>query len=181
MTQTSTKSAQAQEHNEPGNREELRTVLKGFHEAMLVTRDSSGLPRARPMAVLTHEADSSLWFATNHDSPKVHEIEHDPLVAAVFTRESDRAWVSVSGRGALIRSPERAKELWSVGLQAWFSGPDDPSLLLIRVEPHHAEYFEPKGTKVSRMFELVKGALTGSAPDMGNVKHVNRVELTRKS
>ena len=163
----------------PGTREELRAVLKEFDTAMLVTRDVRSVPRARPMAFIQRDGDTALWFVTHDEAPKVEEMQHDPMVCACFYRDADRAWVSVSGRAALIRSAQRAKELWNPGLAAYFSGPDDPEVLLIRVEPHHAEFFEPKKSRVGRIFEMVKGAVTGSPPDLGPVKHVTRVELTR--
>ena len=174
-------AAKTNENDERGTREELRTVLEEFDTAMLVTKDDEGAPRARPMAVRQRQNDTALWFVTANETAKVEEIERDPMVAAVFYRDRDRAWVSVSGRAALVRDAQRTKELWSPVMKAWFDSPDDPNILLIRVEPHHAEFYEPKGTKVGRIFEMVKGAITGAAPDLGPVKHVTRVELTRKS
>ena len=169
------------ENQERGTREELRTLLEEFDTAMLVTRDEEGAPRARPMAMRQRAHDTAIWFVTSDDAPKVAEIEKDPMVGAVFYRDGDRAWISVSGRAGVHRDRQRAAELWTPAMKAWFSGPDDPSILLIRVEPHHAEFYEPKGTKVGRIFEMVKGAVTGATPDMGPVKHVTRVELTRAS
>lgn len=148
---------------------------------MLVTKDEHGFPRARPMAMRLRAHDRALWFVTGHEAPKVHEIEHDPRVAAVCYRDRDRAWVNVTGRASLIRDVARATELWSPAMKAWFTGPDDPSLLLIRVEPQHAEYYEPEETAVHRVFELVKGAVTGATPDLGPVKHVGPGELHRQA
>ena len=174
-------AAKTTENDERGTRDELRALLEEFDTAMLVTKDQERAPRARPMAVRQRPNDTALWFLTADETTKVEEIERDPMVAAVFYRDSDRAWVSVSGRAALVRDAGRTKELWTPIMSAWFKGPDDPNILLIRVEPHHAEFYEPKGTKVRRVFELVKGVLTGATPDLGSVKHVTRVELTRKS
>jgi general stress protein 26 len=178
---TNDPAAKTKENDERGTREELRAVLEEFDTAMLVTKDDEGAPRARPMAMRQRPNDTALWFLTADETAKVEEIERDPMVAAVFYRDRDRAWVSVSGRAALVRDVQRTKELWSPIMKGWFDSPDDPNILLIRVEPHHAEFYEPKGTKVGRMFEMVKGAITGATPDMGAVKHVNRVELTRKT
>jgi general stress protein 26 len=174
-------AAKIPESDERGTREELRALLEEFDTAMLVTKDDERAPRARPMAMRQRPNDTALWFVTAHDTAKVEEIERDPMVAAVFYREHDCAWISVSGRAALVRDVQRTKELWSSIMKAWFDSPEDPNIMLIRVEPHHAEFYEPKGQRVKRAFELVKGVLMGAAPELGPVKHVTRVELTRKS
>lgn len=175
------KNEDSKTHDAHGDREELRALLESFDTAMLVTKDSRGMPRARPMAMRQRPNDLALWFLTPEDAPKVAEIAHDPFVAAIFYRDGDRAWISVSGRAAIIKDRARIKELWTPAMSVWFTGPDDPQIALIRVEPHAAEYYEPKGTKVKRLFELVKGALTHVTPDLGAVKHVDRVDLTRLS
>jgi general stress protein 26 len=159
-------------------RNELRALLEGFDTVLLVTHDEDGCPRARPMALLHREHDDALWMATAAAAPKVDEIDDDSSVACVFFRDRDGAWISVSGLASLHESRERAKELWTPALEAWFRDPDDPSLLLIRVEPHHAEFYEPKGTRARRIFEKVSAARTDVSAD---TRPVERVDLSRLS
>jgi general stress protein 26 len=173
--------AAAMETDQPGTRDELRALIAEFETAMFVTKDEHGTPRARPMEVLLREGDHALWFVTADWAPKVAEIEHDPMVAAVLYRDRDRAWVSVSGRASLHRDKARLIELWKPAMKGWFTGPEDPTALLVRLDPWHAEYFESPKTKVGRVYEIAKAVLTGAQPEMGPVKHVSRVEINRLS
>lgn len=162
-----------------GSLDELREVLAEFTTAMLVTHDTNGYPRARPMELLRN--DGELWFATRDDAPKVEELERDAKVACVFFRERDRAWISVSGSVQMVRDPVQARALWTPAMSPWLSSPDDPRLLLLRLSPAHAEYFEPAAGPIGHALEVIKGALTRRAKETGPVKHVEARELYRLS
>lgn len=158
--------------NTEGSRTELRDLLRDFRTAMLVTIDAQGFPRARPLAIAKIEDDDRVWFATPEHSPKVGEIAADSKVAVLCHRTRDDAWISLSGTARLLRDPLMAADLWSVGLKAWFSGPDDPALLLIEVRPIHAEYYEAHKPMIARAVEMVRGILSNEPPDLGPTKHV---------
>jgi general stress protein 26 len=170
-----------QKQNTTGTRAELRDLLREFDLGILVTRDEQSIPRGRPMAVAGVDDDGTLWFLSPEHMPKVREIERDAMVAAIFSRDRDKAWVSVSGRASLVKDRKKIGELWKPTMGAWFEGPNDPAIVLIRVEPQHAEYYEPNKGPVGRVFELVKGVVTGQAPSMGAVKHVEKGDLERLS
>lgn len=166
------------ELNAPGTRDELVTLVAEFRTAILVTHDEHGMPRARPMAIAKCDPDGTLWFSTSDHSPKVSELSRDGKVAVICHRTRDEAWVSISGRGTMVRDAAKTKELWDVGMKAWFSGPEDPALVFIRVEPIHAEYYEPTKPFVVRALEMVKGMLTKEPPKVGMTKHVDLDRLS---
>lgn len=172
-----TKKAEAQQ-NTSGSRDELRDMLRHFRTAMLVTHDTTGTPRARPLVIVKVEDDARVWFATTDHSPKIKEIAGDAGVAVVCHRSSDEAWISVSGHARLVRDRDKARSMWSPGLSAWFSGPDDAALLLIEVVPTHAEYYAADEPMVARAFQFAKGILTHEPPKTSPIKHV---ELDRLS
>ncbi len=58
-------------------------LLHQFHTAMLVTHESEDRLRARPMAVAKIEDDGKLWFLTDAENAKAHEIERDTRVHIV--------------------------------------------------------------------------------------------------
>lgn len=162
-----------EELNAQGSRAELIELLSEFRTGILVTRDDRGLPRARPLAILKCDRDGAVWFATSDHTPKIEEILRDPGVAVICHRTRDEAWISLSGGASLTRDRERARELWNAGMRAWFSGPDDPSLVLIRVAPRHAEYYEPKKPFLVRALELAKGMVGNEPPKIGTTKHLD--------
>jgi len=55
----------------------------------------------------------------------------------------------------------------NTGAQAWFpAGPNDEHAVLIRVEPHSAEYWDSNDSRMVRLFAMAKAAMTGTKPDM---------------
>lgn len=166
------------EENATGSRAELCAMLKQFRTALLVTHDEAGRPRARPLAIAKVEEDGTIWFATAVHSPKVLEITKDAAVAVICHRDRDEAWISLSGAAMLSRDRAKIAELWDVGMKAWFTGPDDPALLLVKVTPMHAEYYDAKKPMVARAFEMVKGIVTDAAPKTGTTKHVDLDRLS---
>ena len=49
----------------------------------------------------------------------------------------------------------------------WFpDGPDQADIALIKVDAVEAEYWEPKGGKLTVMFEMARGLLKGEHPEI---------------
>jgi general stress protein 26 len=65
-------------------REHLYDLLKDFDTAMLVTRSADGHMHSRPMAVAEMRPDADAYFVTSIDSPKVAEINANPIVTLTF-------------------------------------------------------------------------------------------------
>ena len=57
--------------------QKLGELIKGIRVAMLTTVDSEGCLHSRPMATQDAEFDGTLWFFTEADSLKIHELERD--------------------------------------------------------------------------------------------------------
>lgn len=126
--------------------EKLDQLMDGFDQAMLVTRALDGGLRARPMAIAGHEPGGALFFATRGDAGKISEILKQPDVAV--TMQDSNAYLSVSGVAALETETRRLGDKWSASMRVWFpDGPEDEKLVLIRVDPAIAEYWDMSGTK----------------------------------
>jgi len=124
----------------------FRELLQKFDTAMLVTHASVGGPcHARPMAVAETSEDGSIWFISRADAPKIEEIDHDREIVAVF--QQPRQYLSVSGRAELHQDRARIHKVWKESYQAWFDGKDDPNIVLIRLNPSEAEYWDNTGAK----------------------------------
>ena len=47
-------------------------------------------------------------------------------------------------------------------MEAWLpEGPDDPNVVLIKVDPHTAEYWDTPGGRVASLLSFVKAKVTG--------------------
>lgn len=139
----------------------LRELVKDIRIAMLTTVDASGALRSRPLATIDigEGNDSELTFFVRQDSGKVDEIKNDNQVNVSYADPSGNSYVSVSGKARVQRDPALAKQHWNPLMNAWFEGPDDPSLAVLRVHIERGEYWDAPGSFVARVIALGKAAL----------------------
>ena len=157
----------------PEDRKKLFELIRDVHIAMLTTVDQDGSLRSRPMANKQSEASDSLWFLTQASAHTALEIEAEHQVSITFADPGLHSYVSISGRGRLIRDRAKAEELWSPYAKIWFpEGIDDPDLAILEVEMDKAEYWDsPSGAFIS-LFGLLH-TLTGSPPRLGENAKIN--------
>ena len=146
-------------------RDKIYQLLRDFETVMLVTVSSEGRLEGRPMQVVdVDERTGNVWFFTDIDSRKVHEITGNAHVGVVG--QDGSAYLSISGIGMLVHEPARAHELWREPLRTWFpGGPDDPRVRLLVVEPRMAEYWDNRGAnKLEYVFEAARAYVAGERP-----------------
>src|SRR5256885_9709801 len=93
--------------------EKLHELIKDVRFAMFTTAAKNGTLRSRPMATQRTKFDGTLWFFTDEDSAKVHEIGRDRHVNVSYADPDSNTYVSVSGMARLVKDREKVKELWS--------------------------------------------------------------------
>lgn len=142
-------------------------LAKDIKVGMLTTLDTDGEFVARPMAQQEVEFDGDLWFFAERDSRKVAQIQADPHVGV--TLSSSSTWISINGTAQIVVDAGKAKELWNAGIAAWLpQGPEDPSVVLIKVTGETAEYFDSPGGKVATALSFVKAKATGERMEGGD-------------
>lgn len=168
MAKSSSKSSKADDVRK------LWKLIRRIDVAMMTTACDDGSLRARPMMTQKKEFDGgTLWFFTDVDSAKVHEIEREKHVNLTYADPADNVYVSVSGRASLVRSPKKEKELWRPAYRAWFpQGLNDPKLALLRVDVDRAEYWDSPSSTMVQLAGLVKTTMTGRRPKGGEHKKV---------
>ena len=163
------------------NLDGLYELIDDIEIAMLTTRRSDGRLVSRPMATQEREDDADLWFVANIDSHKMDELEHDPHVNVAYYDGDSFEWVSVSGTARISQDRERIRELWAPDWRAWFGkeddvrdgSADDPRLALIYVDADSVTYKKNDKPRPLMLFEVAKGIITGSEPDVGEVRQVD--------
>lgn len=145
----------------------LSEKIGSMRFAMFTTRDASGHLVSQPMTNQQVDADGGLWFYTRSTTELWENIAHEPEVNVSFANSDDSTYVSVSGTAERVVDRTRIKALWNPMVQAWFpAGPEDEHVVLVRVMPHAAEYWDSNDSKMVRMFAMAKAAVTGSTPDV---------------
>lgn len=147
------------------SKDKMFELLTEFHTAMLITRDASGMMRARPMAIACHEKNDELWFFTGLDTEKSDEIAADPRVSVCFQRDRS-LYLSLWGSAVVLQDREKARSMWKEAFRVWFpEGPDDPELALIHFIPAGGEFWDSKGWKKARYaFQAARAYIVGKTP-----------------
>ena len=132
-------------------------VVEQARIGMLTTKFGGGL-RARPLEARADRDAGLIWFVTDVRGTKDDEIDAAHDIGLVFIAESDRVYLSISGRAFVTRDTAKAKELWRKTDDTWFaSGPDDPNVRVLRIEPITAELWDGPSSVAAAVFEFAKG------------------------
>ena len=164
---------------------ELEKMYEQIEEteiAMMTTRRPDGHLQSRAMATQMRAAGADLWFVSLDGSEKLRDLAADPHVNLTYYKDRTREWVSISGIAHVTRDRHKIHELYAADWQAWFpkegdprhGTKDDPRMVLIGVDVHAAVFLEVNKPQPVVLFELVKGWLTGSTPELGEMHRVEK-------
>jgi general stress protein 26 len=165
--------------------EELRKLYSHIDEievAMMTTRRADGHLQARAMATQKRADGADLWFVTTDQTQKLRDLAEDPHINLSYYKDRTREWVSVSGIAGVSRDRAKIHELYAPDWKAWFPDEgdprhgtkDDPRMVLIGVDVHAAVFLEVNKPQPLVLFEIAKGWVTGTMPDLGEIHHVKR-------
>ena len=160
--------------------EKLYAQIDDVEIAMMTTRRLDGHLESRAMANQKRVSGADLWFMTLEHTGKLRDIEADPHVNLSYYKDRTREWVSVSGLATLSRDRAKIRELYASDWKIWLpeegdprhGTPDDPRIVLIGVNVHAAVFLEVNKPQPVVLYEMVKGWLTGAAPDVGETHRV---------
>jgi general stress protein 26 len=150
-------------HSDAGGLVKLGELIRDIRIALLTTVDHDGRLHTRPVQTLqVDDADRSLWFFTDWNSPKVDELHHDVRVSLGYSDPDKNVFVAVSGSGSLFRDIQKAKQLWSIEQRAYYpEGPEDERLAVLRVLIERAEYWTAPG-RTSYLVAAMTATVTGT-------------------
>jgi general stress protein 26 len=171
-----------QEETMKGELEKLYDQIDAIEIAMMTTRRADGHLQSRAMATQKRADGADLWFVTLEGAPKLRDIAADPHINLSYYKDRTREWVSVSGIASITRDRQKIHELYAPDWKAWFpkeSDPrhgteDDPRMVLIGVDVHAAVFLEVNKPQPVVLFEIAKGFLTGSTPELGEMHHIEK-------
>ncbi len=147
-------------------------LLKGERFGFLTTITMDGRLTSRPMTLQQVEFDGDLWFFAERDSNPVEHITASPEVNVGVG--SGGTWVSLTGDAVVVEDAAKKRELWNSGVEAWFpQGPDDESVVLIKVQAGSAAYWDSPGGRLATAFSFVKAKVTGERIEAGENEKVD--------
>jgi general stress protein 26 len=126
----------------------VAALLAKLDICSFATQAEDGTLHGRPMSNNGEvEWDGDSWFFAAADSRKVAEIAADPHVVLGFTDSANATWVNLEGDAEIVRDDvEQKRRLWLDDLERWFpDGPEDPSVVLIKVHARHIDAWSREG------------------------------------
>jgi general stress protein 26 len=138
---------------------------------MLATREGDAI-RARPMSAIGRESARTIYFLTDVKGHKDEEIDQNRGVCLVFAKPESGKFLAVNGQARVLDDRALIGDLWSIAAEAWWQGPDDPSIRVIEVTPEQAEFWEgPHGLVAT--IQMVIAASTAQPPVLGDQRKVD--------
>jgi general stress protein 26 len=145
----------------------LKELVESIRVGLLTTVDLDGTLHTRPVETLRCDVEGTLWFFTDHHSPKANELSHDMRVSVGYSEPAKGTYVVVAGHARILRDRALAAKLWAPGQRAWYpKGPDDEHLCILRITLERAEYWETPG-KASYLLAAALAAVTGKPATVG--------------
>jgi general stress protein 26 len=146
-------------------------IIERVRVCMLTTRAAAGL-RARPVEARPDRDNGLIWFVTDLRSAKEHEIARDGAVGLVFIDTRDKAYLSITARAEVRRDHAKAAEIWKSTDNAWWRGPRDKNVCVLRVTPITAELWDGPASKALAIIEFARARLSGEKPRLGENRKV---------
>ena len=123
-----------------------RDVLDLFHGptlSQLATISEDGRPWTR-YVMSQMDDDMTIRIPTKSTTRKVGEIERDKFVHVLVGRNlfgRDGAYAQIEAQAKLSRDPAELRRFWHDSFRRYFTGPNDPTYVLIQVQPYRIEYW----------------------------------------
>jgi general stress protein 26 len=163
-------------------KEQFDKLVEEIGVAMMTTHTAGGQLRSRAMALQKRAAGADFWFVAAAGSGKLQDLTANPRLNLTFYNSSSREWASVAGTAMMTKDRQRMQELYEPDWKMWFGDngdekagtPDDPRMVLIGVKMELVTFFAVDRAAPMVLYELAKGWLTGTAPDLGEVKTLRK-------
>jgi general stress protein 26 len=160
--------------------EKLYKQIEDLDTAMLTTRRQDGYLVSRAMANQKRAPGADLWFVTSDATGKLDDLAGDQHVNLAYYKDRTREWISIAGIARVSRDRAVIEQLYAPDWKAWFADdgdprhgtPDDPRIVLIGVTIHSAVFLEVNKPQPVVLFEIAKGLVTGTKPQLGEMHKV---------
>lgn len=144
---------------------ELLLRIRDVHICMLTTIDEAEQLASQPMTLQEIDTSGDLWFFTSRKTSCARNLLSRPEVNLSFVDSMRGLYVSVSGRASQVRDRTRLQSLWNPMVGMWFpKGIEDQNLLMLKVVPHCAEYWDTDSNTMMTMPIAAKTAFAVRAP-----------------
>ncbi|GKV64525.1 MULTISPECIES: pyridoxamine 5'-phosphate oxidase family protein [unclassified Sporosarcina] len=90
----------------------------------------------------------TLYTPTNKKTEKVDELKDNPYTHILLGYDGEGfgdAFVEYLGRVSISSDEGLKEKMWNDQMKNWFEGPDDPNLVILKIEPESIRLMNKKG------------------------------------
>ncbi|MBC7384416.1 MAG: pyridoxamine 5'-phosphate oxidase family protein [Bacteroidia bacterium] len=148
--------------------EKIKDLATGTDICMFATSLTQLPLIVRPMSTMQVDEEGNLWFFSKKSSEKNREILADKRVQLFYASRNSSEYLSLYGEASISTDKNKAEEIWSPIVKAWFTeGINDPELTLIKVVPHDSYYWDTKHNRLISLIKIAAATVTGTTMDDG--------------
>ena len=127
---------------------EKETALKILKESFVGTMATvqQNKPHTRYMTFFSDEF--TLYTATSKQTQKVDELEANPhthILIGYDGKGMGDAYLEIEGTVSISDDESVKEKVWNKHMKPWFSGPEDPDLVILKISPDSIRLMNKKG------------------------------------
>jgi general stress protein 26 len=106
----------------------------------------SGMPFSRYMTFFNK--DFTLYTATSKKTDKVEELEQNPHTHILIGYEGEGfgdVYLEIMGTVTISDEESMKEKVWNEHMKPYFTGPDDPELVILKITPDSMRLMNKKG------------------------------------
>lgn len=149
---------------EDNNPERVWDLIEKIRFCMLATSDGKDI-RSRPMTAHAQRDENALYFLLDLKDHKNLKAFANSCLA--FADPGKMDFVSVTGAGEISNDRARIEELWSSPYKAFWDGPQDPDIRVLKITPKDAQYWDGAG-KLVTYTRMLAATVSDAKPDLGD-------------
>lgn len=121
--------------NQEKLKESIEHILNNSFTGTMATVKNN-VPYSRYMTFLNQNL--VLYTLTHKETDKVEEVAENPHTHILLGYEGDGfgdSYVEFSGKVTILDDDQWKQKLWNDSMKAWFNGPEDPNLIVLKITP----------------------------------------------
>jgi len=148
-------------------KKKISDIVEDVKIAMLATNLGNKPLSVVPMYTKKIDDNGNIWFLSAMASDHNVDISKDNDVQLLYSGTSDKKFLSIYGQAQISTDQKIINDLYSKMDNAWFDGPEDANISIIKFTPTEAAYWSNDDNKLVTLFKLAKAAVTGKDQKIG--------------
>ena len=131
-------------------KEALKILKESFVGTMATVQQNK--PHTRYMTFFNDEF--TLYTATSKQTQKMDELELNPYTHILIGYEGKGMgdeYLEIEGKVSISDDESIKEKVWNKHMKSWFSGPEDPDLVILKISPETIRLMNKKGEQAKEV------------------------------